>query len=245
MSDDQEPTEDRPESGLPGEEAAVDSGSLGAADKARAFPQTPGVYLMKDSAGRVIYVGKAKNLRARASSYFLKAAADERRTADLVREIADIDYIAAESEVDALLGGSPADQGRAAEVQSGSEGRQDISRIWRSLYARSFPRVEFTARAARARHEALRTVRQCRQFARGDSSAAEDFQVSHVQPRHLRIGREMALVSAMPVGLDRPVHRSLQFADLEGGLSPRHPALANVFGGAQAQAARRDEGRDA
>ena len=35
-----------------------------AAEKVRSFPQTPGVYLMKDDAGRVIYVGKAKNLRA-------------------------------------------------------------------------------------------------------------------------------------------------------------------------------------
>jgi excinuclease ABC subunit C len=74
-----------------------------AAEKVRSFPQTPGVYLMKDAAGRVIYVGKAKNLRSRAGSYFLKAAAEDRRTADLVREIRDIDYLEAESEVDALL----------------------------------------------------------------------------------------------------------------------------------------------
>jgi len=74
-----------------------------AAEKVRGFPQTPGVYLMKDAAGRVIYVGKAKNLRSRAGSYFLKAAAEDRRTADLVREIRDIDYLEAESEVDALL----------------------------------------------------------------------------------------------------------------------------------------------
>jgi excinuclease ABC subunit C len=74
-----------------------------AAEKVRSFPQTPGVYLMKDAAGRVIYVGKAKNLRARAGSYFLKAATEDRRTADLVREIRDIDYLEAESEVDALL----------------------------------------------------------------------------------------------------------------------------------------------
>ena len=40
-----------------------DDNSL-AAEKVRSFPQTPGVYLMKDEAGRVIYVGKAKNLRA-------------------------------------------------------------------------------------------------------------------------------------------------------------------------------------
>jgi excinuclease ABC subunit C len=74
-----------------------------AAQKVRSFPQTPGVYLMKDGAGRVIYVGKAKNLRARAGSYFLKAAAEDSRTAKLVLEIRDIDYIDAESEIDALL----------------------------------------------------------------------------------------------------------------------------------------------
>ena len=74
-----------------------------AADKVRRFPQKPGVYLMKDSHGRVIYIGKAKNLRSRASSYFLKAAASELRTRDLVREICDIDFVEAESEVDALL----------------------------------------------------------------------------------------------------------------------------------------------
>ena len=70
-----------------------------AATKVRDFPQSAGVYLMKDSAGRVIYVGKAKNLRSRAGSYFLKAAEVDRRTADLVREIRDIDYLEADSEV--------------------------------------------------------------------------------------------------------------------------------------------------
>lgn len=74
-----------------------------AAAKVREFPQTPGVYLMKDSAGRVIYVGKAKNLRARAGSYFLKGAEEEHRTAVWIKEICDIDYIECESEVDALL----------------------------------------------------------------------------------------------------------------------------------------------
>ena len=83
--------------------AAASRDRSAAAEKVRTFPQTPGVYLMKDAAGRVIYVGKAKNLRARAGSYFLKAAAEDRRTADLVREIRDIDYLEAESEVDALL----------------------------------------------------------------------------------------------------------------------------------------------
>jgi excinuclease ABC subunit C len=67
------------------------------------FPSAPGVYLFQDSAGRVIYVGKAKDLRARVGSYFLQAAADDRRTSGLVREAHDVDFIEAESEVDALL----------------------------------------------------------------------------------------------------------------------------------------------
>ncbi len=74
-----------------------------AAERVRSFPHAPGVYLMKDGAGRVIYVGKAKDLRNRAGSYFLKAAAEDPRTARLVREIRDIDFLEAESEVDALL----------------------------------------------------------------------------------------------------------------------------------------------
>ncbi len=74
-----------------------------AAEKVRSFPHNPGVYLMKDHAGRVIYVGKAKDLRSRAGSYFLKAAAEDPRTARLVQEIRDCDYLETESEVDALL----------------------------------------------------------------------------------------------------------------------------------------------
>ena len=74
-----------------------------AANKVREFPQTPGVYLLKDSAGLVIYVGKATNLRSRAGSYFSKAAKEEFRTRDWVHEICDADYVECESEVDALL----------------------------------------------------------------------------------------------------------------------------------------------
>src|SRR5829696_985391 len=72
-------------------------------EKVRGFPTSSGIYLMKDAQGRVIYVGKAKNLRSRAGSYFQKTAVDDRRICDWVGEIADIDYLAADSEVDALL----------------------------------------------------------------------------------------------------------------------------------------------
>ena len=72
-------------------------------EKVKTFPQTPGVYLMKDAAGTVIYIGKAKSLRSRAGSYFNKEAAIDQRTCELVKQIADIDFIPCESEVDALL----------------------------------------------------------------------------------------------------------------------------------------------
>jgi excinuclease ABC subunit C len=81
----------------------ADPGAVPPGEKVKEFPAAPGVYLMKDSQGRVLYVGKAKNLRNRAGHYFTKAAADDPRTADLVKLIADIDFLSAESEVDALL----------------------------------------------------------------------------------------------------------------------------------------------
>jgi len=75
----------------------------GPAAKVRTFPTTAGIYLMKDAQGRVVYVGKAKNLRARAGSYFHKAAEGDARIRDWIDEVVDVDYLPAESEVDALL----------------------------------------------------------------------------------------------------------------------------------------------
>jgi excinuclease ABC subunit C len=75
-----------------------------AAEKVRSkFPSAPGVYLFQDQAGRVLYIGKAKNLRARVGSYFLAAAAADARTAQLVRDAYDVDFVETESHVDALL----------------------------------------------------------------------------------------------------------------------------------------------
>jgi excinuclease ABC subunit C len=79
------------------------SATVPPAEKVKQFPPSPGVYLMKDAQGVVLYVGKAKNLRNRAGHYFTRAAAEDMRTADLVKLIADIDFLPAESEVDALL----------------------------------------------------------------------------------------------------------------------------------------------
>jgi excinuclease ABC subunit C len=79
------------------------SATVSPAEKVKQFPTTPGIYLMKDAQGRVIYVGKATNLRSRASSYFHKTATGDRRICDWIGEVADLDFLAADSEVDALL----------------------------------------------------------------------------------------------------------------------------------------------
>lgn len=68
------------------------------------LPDGPGVYLMKNSRGAVLYVGKAKSLRARVASYFHKAPGDTRlKIPGMIAQVADVEYIEAESEVDALL----------------------------------------------------------------------------------------------------------------------------------------------
>lgn len=88
---------------IPSSEPNPVLGNAYAAEKVKCFPQTPGVYLMKDAGGVVIYVGKAKNLRARAGSYFQRTAESELRTSYWISDINDVDFIECESEVDALL----------------------------------------------------------------------------------------------------------------------------------------------
>jgi len=120
-----------------------------AAEKVRSFPQTPGVYLMKDEAGRVIYVGKAKNLRSRAGSYFLKAATEEPRTARFVGEIRDIEYLDAESEIDALL--MEARLVKDIQPKYNQDLRDDKTFPYLQIYTyEDYPRVEFTREPRRS-----------------------------------------------------------------------------------------------
>ncbi len=71
-------------------------------EKIRTIPALPGCYLYKNAEGAVIYVGKAKNLRARVRSYFLQAAQANAKTGSLMREAVDIEYITVGNEREAL-----------------------------------------------------------------------------------------------------------------------------------------------
>ena len=72
-------------------------------EKSKRLPEEPGIYLMKDAAGVIIYVGKAKNLKNRVSSYFYELKDRSLRIKNLVADICDFDIILAHSEVEALL----------------------------------------------------------------------------------------------------------------------------------------------
>src|SRR5271169_4042879 len=70
--------------------------------KIRTIPAEPGVYLYKNAEGEVIYVGKAKNLRSRVSSYFHEGRWEDSKTGTLVREAVDVAYIVVANNKEAL-----------------------------------------------------------------------------------------------------------------------------------------------
>lgn len=69
----------------------------------KTLPKLPGVYIFKNFAGKILYVGKAKSLRDRVSSYFLRSEKLLPKTAQMVAEAHSLDHIVVESEIDALL----------------------------------------------------------------------------------------------------------------------------------------------
>lgn len=72
-------------------------------ERIKDWPTQPGIYIMKDSAGRILYVGKAKNLRSRIRSYFQKPEGLTDKTRVLVKKITDLEFTVTTTELEALL----------------------------------------------------------------------------------------------------------------------------------------------
>lgn len=72
-------------------------------ERIRELPERPGVYLHKNQEGEVIYVGKARNLRNRVSSYFVSKGARDAKTMTLVSEIESFEFLATNNELEAIL----------------------------------------------------------------------------------------------------------------------------------------------
>ncbi len=75
----------------------------GLGEKLAALPEQPGVYLMKDGAGRVMYVGKATSLRSRVRQYFQPGHTDSPRILHLISKIRDVETVVCATEVEALI----------------------------------------------------------------------------------------------------------------------------------------------
>ena len=73
------------------------------AEKAKGLPRAPGVYLMKDDKGRVIYVGKSASLRDRVGSYFQPSTRLEHKKVGMLDEVVDFEVLQTDTEVEALL----------------------------------------------------------------------------------------------------------------------------------------------
>jgi excinuclease ABC subunit C len=71
-------------------------------EKAASLPESPGVYLFKDAAGKVVYVGKARSLRNRVRSYFLESRWVDAKTGSLAREIGGVTSMVVEKERERL-----------------------------------------------------------------------------------------------------------------------------------------------
>ena len=72
-------------------------------EKVKTLPLTPGVYLMKDYHGQVIYVGKAKSLKKRVQSYFHNSKAHPQKIIKMVSSLKDFDYLLTDTEFEAFL----------------------------------------------------------------------------------------------------------------------------------------------
>lgn len=72
-------------------------------EKCKLLPDLPGVYIMKNELNKIIYIGKAKNLKNRVSSYFLLNHDDETKVKKMVQNVSNFNYIITDSEFEALV----------------------------------------------------------------------------------------------------------------------------------------------
>ncbi len=118
------------------------------ATKVRTFPTGPGIYLMKDSGGNVIYIGKAKNLRSRASSYFSKDASADPRIRDWIGFIKDIDYIETSDAISAMF--TEARMIKDIRPRFNKDLKDDKTFPYLQIRTREeFPRIEITRKPRR------------------------------------------------------------------------------------------------
>ena len=209
------------------------------------LPDKPGVYLMKDARGDVLYVGKAQSLRNRVRLYWQKQApgGEIHRIRSVIDRVADVEV----TQTDSRLGGAAArgqpHQALPAALQRPAQGRQELP-VHQGHARRRLPAGRADPQAGQRRQPLLRAVRLGVERRRIDEPGPPPLPVPDLHDRHpRRRARAPAAVPAVPhQALPGPVHRG----HLEGRLPRRHRAGRAVPRGPPGdarQGARRRDGR--
>ncbi len=115
------------------------------------LPPTPGVYQYFDNTGKIIYVGKAKNLKSRVSSYFNSTQQHSAKTSILVKQIVDIKTINVDSEMDALLLENSLI--KKYQPKYNIQLKDDKTYPWICIKNEPFPRVFYTRQVVKDKSE--------------------------------------------------------------------------------------------
>ena len=194
-------------------------------EKAKTLPKTPGVYLMKDAAGRVIYVGKATSLRDRVGSYFVPSTKLEFKKAGLLDQVVSFDTIDTDSEVEALL----AENRLIKDIQPRFNARLLDDKTFPVLDGhgrRRIPRRLCDPQPRRQGRPPVRAFHERLPAQGGDQPPSAGVQVPHLRVGDPRRRRQAAVLSALPAPRDQAVHRPVRRPHRQGKLPPGHHQAA-------------------
>ena len=160
--------------------------------KANALPQKPGIYLMKDSHGGILYVGKAKQLKQRVSSYFRKNTQHTNKILRLVHNVVDFETIFVDTELDALL----------LECQLIQQHRPIYNRQMTNFL--NYQYIRFDAgnivRTNEAAEDAIGPFRRSKQLPEIIEILTETYQLPSVNPyKLLSLSKQLPLMQTIPL----------------------------------------------
>ena len=212
-------------------------------EKAKGLPKAPGVYLMKDDKGRVIYVGKIASLRDRVGSYFQPATKLEYKKAPLRDLVVDFDVIQTDDEVEALL----AENRLIKDIQPKFNARLLDDKTFPYLMittGEEFPGV-YVTREPRKEGVKLYGPFTSRPLAEGSGdAAAKGVQVSHLPSGDSLRRSEPAIFPALPALSDQAMHGAVCRQDRQAAVSRGHQHADSISRRRQAEDSRGDEQGD-